>query len=65
MKNAEYYIGDFNPTDSEAVSEIKANAKVLITTIQRFCPEGRRQSAACTQIEQAAMIAVKSLFAGA
>ena len=63
--DAEYYIGSFNPSDNQKVADIKADAKNLIDVIQTHCPYGRRSSAACTQIEQAAMIAVKSLFAGA
>lgn len=65
VQDADYYIGDFNPTDSEAVSKIKANSKILIVAMQEHCPPGRRLSAACTHVETAAMLAVKSLFAGA
>lgn len=65
VQDAEYYIGSFNPSDDPAVTEIKDAAKNLIKMIQTHCPVGRRASAACTGIEQAQMIAVKSLFAGA
>ena len=65
VQDPDYYIGSFNPSDSQAVDDIKASAKNLITMIQIHCPVGRRASAACTGIEQAQMIAVKSLFAGA
>ena len=65
VQDAEYYIGSFNPSDDPAVTEIKDAAKQLIHLIQAHCPVGRRASAACTGVEQAQMIAVKSLFAGA
>lgn len=61
----EYFIGSFNPSDDPAVTEIKEAAKNFITIIQAHCPPGRRVSAACTCIENAGMMAVKSLFAGA
>lgn len=65
VQDSEYYIGSFNPSDSPAVTEIKDASKALIEVIQRNCVFGRRSAAACTGIEQAQMIAVKSLFAGA
>ena len=65
VQYAEYYIGTFNPTDSGEVDSIKQNAKQMIITIQNTCPPGRRRSAACTHVEEAAMLAVKSLVDGA
>ena len=61
---AEDIIGSFNTNDREDVSEIKDAAKQMIAVVVRNCPEGRRRSKAVTEIETAAMYAVKSLFAG-
>lgn len=56
------YIGQFNPNDREDIHDIKAAATVLIEVINIRCPPGRRTAIACTHIEEAAMMAVKSLF---
>lgn len=56
-------IGNHNPSDSIEVAEIKEAAKALIVSIYKCCPPGRRRSDAFTDIEKAAMMAVKSLFA--
>lgn len=56
------YIGDYNPDDSEAVMNIKTTAIKLIDTFVYYCPEGRRRDLACNHIEEAAMLAVKSLY---
>lgn len=55
-------IGDFNPNDRDDVYHIKHAAKAMATAILQHCPEGRRQSIALTRIEEAAMMAVKSLY---
>jgi hypothetical protein len=60
---ADKRIGNHNPSDHPAVAEIKSRAKSLIVTILELCPPGRRRSKALTDIEGAAMFAVKSLFA--
>lgn len=60
---SEKVIGSFNPSDSDVVTNIKTSAKALIEDIDQACPDGRRKTVAITQVEQAAMMAVKSLFA--
>ena len=59
----EDYIGTFNPNDREDVAAVKAAATVLIDTIQGLeNGDGRRKAHACTQVEAAAMFAVKSIY---
>lgn len=61
---AESRIGSFNPSDDEGVFAIKHAAKAFIATIDAHCPNGRRKSKAMTDVETAAMYAVKSIFQG-
>lgn len=65
MNDSEYYVGNFNSDDRDDVASIKITAKTFIDAMQEHCPPGRRLSAACTHVEEAAMLAVKSLFQGA
>ncbi len=60
---SEQIIGSYNPSDSVTVSAIKRKSKALIDVITDSCPKGRRTETAVTQIEIAAMLAVKSIFA--
>lgn len=57
---------DFNPTKDERVDFIKSRTDELIAylkALEGISPEGNRRVAlACTNYEQAAMWAVKSLF---
>ena len=57
-------IGNYNSNDRDDVNAIKTAAKKLIEKISEHCPDGRRKSKAMTEIETAAMFAVKSLFEG-
>ena len=57
-------IGYFNNEGREDVEAIKASARYLVATISEKCPDGRRKAKALTDIETAAMYAVKSLFEG-
>ena len=61
----EAIIGTFNPDDRPDVAEIKKAAIDFIDMLNITCPQGRRQHIAITHVEQAAMMAVKSLFNGA
>lgn len=54
-------IGTFG-TDKWEVFEIKKLSETLIDTIQRVYGEPRRKAIAITKIEEAQMMAVKSLF---
>ena len=63
IEKAEAIIGSFNPNDSQDVAAIKGAAKGLLEVIEMTCPIGRRKAIAITHIEEAAMMAVKSLFA--
>ena len=62
MSKSEELIGSFNPNDLGTVADIKSAAKTLIDTIMVHTPAGRRQAIALTHTEEAAMMAVKSLF---
>jgi len=64
QQQAEDRIGSYNSNDRKDVGEIKNCAKNLIETISKHCPDGRRKSHAMTEVESAAMYAVKSLFEG-
>lgn len=62
-----YRVGvNFNPSGNTMVDKIKAGAANLIDLIQAISPEGERSEAArcaaiaCTEIESAAMWAVKA-----
>jgi hypothetical protein len=57
-------IGKFNNESKSSVDDIKSLAADLINLIDDRCPNGRRKSKAFTDIETAAMYAVKSLFEG-
>ena len=60
---AEDYIGSYNPNDRDDVTAIKDHAKALIKVIQEVdTKDHRRIAIACTHIEEAAMMAVKSLY---
>jgi len=59
----EGYIGSFNSNDREDIAEIKQKAKDLILAIQRLeNSDNRRKAIAITHIEEATMMAVKSIF---
>jgi len=59
----EGYIGSFNPNDNDYVAEIKVKAKEFIASIQQLeNTDSRRKAIAITHIEEAAMMAVKSIF---
>lgn len=54
----------FNPSGSEAIAAIKEAALVFEDVIRQNSPEGRRQSLALTNLETAAMYAVKAAAVG-
>ena len=58
------YIGEFNPDGREDVEAIKKAAITLIDEIMNRTRLGRRRAIAITHIEEAAMMAVKSIFEG-
>lgn len=58
----EVIIGNFNPNDLDTVAEIKNRSKQLINCIDNFGKDKRRKAIAVTKIEEAQMMAVKSLF---
>ena len=59
----EDYIGHFNPDDNASVSDLKNAAKAYIRIIQSLPTfDNRRKAIACTKIEEAAMMAVKSIY---
>jgi len=56
-------IGDFNPNDTSEVAMIKGTAKRFVQIVQDLeNTDGRRKAIAITHIEEAAMMAVKSVF---
>lgn len=59
---AEKLIGDFNPNDRQDVAALKHAAKAFVNVVYNSCPNGRRRAIALTHIEEAAMMAVKSLY---
>lgn len=62
--SAEALIGSFNSNDRDDVATIKAAAKYLIVAIHTAETKSpRRVAIACTHIEEAAMMAVKAIFA--
>ena len=60
------YIGKANPAQMERgdVAGIKGAAITFIHEILEHAPPGRRRNIAITHIEEAAMMAVKSIFEG-
>ena len=59
----EDYIGSFNSNDKEEIDAIKNAAKHMIELIQALPNEDhRRKAIAYTHIEEATMMAVKSIF---
>lgn len=61
----EDYIGSFNSNDAPEIHQLKDTAKLLIGLIQDLPNEdNRRKAIACSHIEEAAMMAVKSIFSG-
>ena len=58
------YIGKFNPDGRDDVEIIKQSAVRFINEIIKYSPSGRRRAIAITHVEEAAMMAVKSLFEG-
>ncbi len=59
------YIGTYNPNDLDEIKEVKLQAILLIDVINGLDNTDRRRKAvACTHIEEAAMMAVKSIFSG-
>ena len=61
-EKSEELIGSFNSNDRQDIAAIKYAAKALVEVVEQSCPDGRRKAIAMTHIEQATMIAVKSLF---
>lgn len=57
-------IPGFNPSGSDVVAGIKSRTEELIQFIEANVPDGRRRSIALTNLEQAAMWAVKANFDG-
>lgn len=55
-------IGTFNNESREDVAEIKKAASEFIDMINKHGVDGRRNSIAVTHVEQATMMAVKSIF---
>ncbi len=60
--DGEYYIGSYNPNDNETIATTKELAKGLIDHIINTDGDRRRIAMACSKIEEAAMLAVKSLY---
>ena len=58
----EDYIGDFNPSERKDVADVKFAASQLIDLIWQHGNDKRRNDTACTQVELAAMMDVKSIF---
>lgn len=54
---------EFNPSGDPAIAEIKTKANELAAVIEKL-PPGRRRAVALTQLEQAAMWAVKAAARG-
>jgi len=61
MKGSDY-IGSFNSNDRGDVADIKIAAANLIDLINDAGIDPRRNAIACTHVEEAAMMAVKSIF---
>ena len=57
------YVGTFNNEAREDVAELKKMAAELIDLVQLYGHDARRNAIATTHIEEAAMMAVKSIFA--
>ena len=53
---------DFNPSGSEVVATIKAKTEDLLNYVRGSVPNNRERSIAITNLEQAAMWAVKANF---
>lgn len=62
ITKGEEIIGNFNPSNVQAVDEIKLEAITLINTAQSHSKEPRRFAKGCTDIETGTMFFVKSLF---
>ena len=63
---ADKYIGSFDPDDRDDVKRIKGCAKMLVEIISELeTKDIRRKSIAITHVEEAAMMAIKSLYGGA
>jgi len=62
VTTGEAFIGSFNPNDLDTVAELKNRSKQLINCIDAFGNDGRRKAIAITKVEEAQMMAVKSLF---
>lgn len=62
-KDGADYIGDFNNEDRADITVLKSCAVELINHINTFGKDKRRNAIACTHVEEAAMMAVKSIFA--
>lgn len=54
----------FNPSGSDVIHGIKTRVNDLASFVQENVPTGRRRSVAMTQLEQAAMWAVKAAAVG-
>jgi hypothetical protein len=53
---------DFNPSQDERVSQIKAKTEEIFELLRGSFPDNRCRSIAITNYEQACMWAVKALF---
>lgn len=63
MMTPEDYIGSYNSNDKPEIDAIKQSAKHMIKLIQDLPNEDhRRKAMACSHIEEATMIAIKSIF---
>ena len=60
--DGEDYIGTFNNEDRPEIDRIKRKAANLINMINSHGNDKRRNAVACTHIEVATMMAVKSIF---
>lgn len=62
MSKGEEVIGSFNPNGNPDVEAIKKKSIELINLIEELGKDPRRKAIAITGVEQAQMMAVKSLF---
>jgi hypothetical protein len=62
MKTGIEYIGTFNNESKEEIDVLKAHAAQFIDLIMQHGKDERRNIIAATHVEEAAMMAVKSIF---
>ena len=61
------YIGTYKPrrgSHADDVGAVKSASVSLINAINHFGNDKRRNAIACTHVEEASMMAVKSIFSG-